>query len=65
MNLLLGRRACMGELLARTEIFLLFSALMRTFTVSPPPGGSIPNLEAVEVFVLHPQKYKCCLTQRL
>ena len=55
----------MGELLARTEIFLIFSALMRTFNISAPPDSATPDLEPVMVFVLHPQKYQCCFTPRV
>ena len=54
----------MGELLARVEIFLFFTALMRTFKVSAAPGCDIPDLEAVELFVLHPKEFKCCFENR-
>ncbi|KAM5151822.1 cytochrome P450 2K1-like [Mantella aurantiaca] len=35
-----GRRACAGESLARMELFLFFTGLLKTFTFHPPPGVS-------------------------
>ncbi len=56
----------MGELLARTEIYVMFSALMRNFSVSSGAGtGSLPDLEPVESFVLHPKEFSCVFTHRL
>ncbi|KAM5152288.1 cytochrome P450 2K1-like [Mantella aurantiaca] len=35
-----GRRACVGESLAKMELFLFFTGLLQNFTFYPPPGVS-------------------------
>ncbi|XP_064111526.1 cytochrome P450 2L1-like [Macrobrachium nipponense] len=37
----LGRRQCLGESLARMELFIFATCLFQRFTASPPKGGSI------------------------
>ncbi|XP_068217492.1 cytochrome P450 2L1-like [Palaemon carinicauda] len=37
----LGRRQCMGEILAKNEFFLFSTSLFQNFFASPPKGGSI------------------------
>ena len=36
-----GRRACLGEQLARTELFIIFVSLLQHFEYSAPPGKSV------------------------
>ncbi|XP_029281891.1 cytochrome P450 2K1-like [Cottoperca gobio] len=40
-----GRRVCLGESLARMELFLFFTRLMQHFSFSPPPGVSEDELD--------------------
>jgi len=40
-----GRRKCLGEVLARMEIFLFFASLMHTFNLCLPEGVPLPSLE--------------------
>nr|WBY51147.1 cytochrome P-450 [Holotrichia parallela] len=40
----LGKRRCMGETLAKANLFLFISALLQNFTFSVPPGCSPPSV---------------------
>ncbi|KAJ7345737.1 hypothetical protein JRQ81_001687 [Phrynocephalus forsythii] len=39
-----GRRICVGETLAKMELFLFFTSLLQRFTFQPPPGTSKEDL---------------------
>ncbi|KPP60109.1 cytochrome P450 2K1-like, partial [Scleropages formosus] len=61
-----GRRICLGESLARMELFLFFTSLLQKFRFTPPPGMSESELDVTPVvkFVLHPPKHKLCAVSR-
>ncbi|XP_073515165.1 vitamin D 25-hydroxylase isoform X2 [Phyllobates terribilis] len=59
----LGRRQCLGEPLARLELFLFFSAFLQRFHLSFPPGF-IPNLKPKLGMTLQPQPYLVCAERR-
>lgn len=40
-----GRRVCVGESLARSELFLLFAGLLQRYRLLPPPGLSPATLD--------------------
>ncbi|XP_075692240.1 cytochrome P450 2F1-like [Rhinoderma darwinii] len=60
-----GKRICLGESLARMELFLFFTSLMQNFTFKPtvakdeldirPTGTGLGSV---------PPKYKCCIIPR-
>ncbi|XP_068449005.1 cytochrome P450 2J2-like isoform X1 [Clinocottus analis] len=52
-----GKRVCLGEHMARTELFLFFSSLLQRFTISPVPG-EMPGLEGVMGFTHSPSKFR-------
>ncbi|XP_073492928.1 cytochrome P450 2K1-like isoform X4 [Aquarana catesbeiana] len=57
-----GRRACVGESLAKMELFLFFTGLLQIFTFYPPPGVSREDisLEPGTGFLLFPLPHLVC-----
>ncbi|XP_040895601.1 cytochrome P450 2J6-like [Toxotes jaculatrix] len=58
-----GKRVCLGENLARMELFLFFTSLMQRFTFSMPPGKEVVLKPRVSI-TLSPIPYEICATQR-
>ena len=59
-----GRRACLGESLARIELFLMMARLLQSFRFENPPGCDLPSLQPDVGVVLMPQSFKVCAIQR-
>ncbi|XP_056609426.1 cytochrome P450 2K1-like [Triplophysa dalaica] len=61
-----GRRMCLGEGLARMELFLFFTSLLQHFRFTPPPGVSEDELDLTPVvgLVLNPSPHKLCAVRR-
>lgn len=59
-----GRRMCLGDVLARMELFLFFSSLMHTFDLRLPEGASLPSLQGNAGITISPDPFKVCLLQR-
>ncbi|XP_078603293.1 cytochrome P450 2D6-like [Branchiostoma floridae x Branchiostoma japonicum] len=59
-----GRRACLGEQLARMELFLFFSTLLQSFTFTTPEGAPPPNTDGVCGLTLVPHPFQLCATPR-
>ncbi|XP_076612268.1 cytochrome P450 2K1-like [Chaetodon auriga] len=57
-----GRRVCLGESLARMELFIFFTSLLQRFRFTAPPGVSEDELELVPRvgFTLNPSAHKLC-----
>ena len=61
-----GRRSCLGESLAKMEMFLFLSAIVQNFKISAPLGEDL-SLETVDgVFgMTHtPKPFRVLVTQR-
>lgn len=61
-----GRRVCIGESLARMELFLFFTSLFQRFRFSPPPGVTEDELDLTPVvgFTLTPSHHELCAVSR-
>ncbi|XP_046390470.1 cytochrome P450 18a1 [Ischnura elegans] len=59
-----GRRMCLGDVLARMELFLFFSSLLHVFRVELPEGASLPSLKGNAGVTVTPDAFKVCLVQR-
>lgn len=40
-----GARLCLGESLARLELYVVLARLLQAFTLLPPPDGALPSLQ--------------------
>ena len=53
-----GKRRCVGESLARVELFIIFTSLMQQFSFEKPPGTEINKLgDLALTYKPHPHKY--------
>uniref|UniRef100_T1DCG2 Cytochrome P450 2J5-like protein n=1 Tax=Crotalus horridus TaxID=35024 RepID=T1DCG2_CROHD len=59
-----GVRACLGQLLARIELFHIFTSLLWTFRLEPPEGVETLSQECVLGLTVHPSPYKICAIPR-
>ncbi|KAI8487043.1 cytochrome P450 2 sub U member 1 [Branchiostoma belcheri] len=59
-----GRRVCLGEQLARMELFLFFSTLLQSFTFRTPEGAPPPTTDGVLGLTLAPHPFKLCAIPR-
>ncbi|KAJ7989879.1 hypothetical protein DPEC_G00309050 [Dallia pectoralis] len=62
-----GRRTCLGESLARMELFLFFTSLMQHFRFSPPPGVTGDDLDLTPDlrFIHSPLPHQLCAVSRV
>ncbi|XP_060086961.1 cytochrome P450 2K6-like [Heteronotia binoei] len=61
-----GRRVCVGETLAKMELFLFFANLLQRFTFQPAPGMSKEDLDLTPAvaITLSPMPYSLCALPR-
>uniref|UniRef100_A0A8C3WQW6 Cytochrome P450 2J2 n=1 Tax=Catagonus wagneri TaxID=51154 RepID=A0A8C3WQW6_9CETA len=59
----IGKRACLGEQLARTELFVFFTSLLQKFTFRPPDNEKL-SLKFRMGLTLSPVTYRICAVPR-
>ena len=59
-----GRRVCLGEPLARLELFLVLARLLHSFRFENAPGCDLPTLKPITGIVLTPQPFTVCAFNR-
>ncbi|XP_067427297.1 cytochrome P450 2K1-like [Thunnus thynnus] len=61
-----GRRVCLGESLAKMELFLFFTTLLQRFRFTPPPAVTEDDLDLTPAvgFILSPSPHELCAVSR-
>ncbi|XP_067426968.1 cytochrome P450 2K1-like [Thunnus thynnus] len=61
-----GRRVCLGESLAKMELFLFFTTLLQCFRFTPPPAVTEDDLDLTPAvgFILSPSPHELCAVSR-
>ncbi|OWF51176.1 cytochrome P450 2H2-like [Mizuhopecten yessoensis] len=59
-----GRRVCMGEALARSELFLFLTSMVQRFQFTPEDPDNIPPIKGTLAATLKPCAYKCRAERR-
>ena len=60
----IGRRACLGEELARHEFFLFISGLVQHFTIKPPEGQEKFEVIISGMIVTKPSQFELRMIPR-
>ncbi|PIK54511.1 putative cytochrome P450 2D15-like [Apostichopus japonicus] len=60
----IGRRVCLGETLAKTEIFIFLTGLVQRFRFRVPDGDPLPSLDGNHGVVLSTRPYEICAEMR-
>ncbi|XP_077137832.1 cytochrome P450 2K1-like [Ranitomeya variabilis] len=59
-----GHRICLGEHMARTELFIFFTSLLKTFSFHLPQGVTKVDLSGTFGTTFKPHPYQLCATPR-
>ncbi|XP_057175808.1 cytochrome P450 2B4-like [Triplophysa rosa] len=60
----LGPRACLGETLAKTELFLFITSLLQRIHFSWPPNSQCPHMDGIIGALRYPHPYKITCSSR-
>jgi cytochrome P450 family 2 subfamily J len=59
-----GKRFCLGESLAKMELFIFFVSLVKHFRFTAPPGESISSDNSIAGLVHVPKAYNVIFQRR-
>lgn len=59
-----GKRRCMGEKLARSNLFIIVATLFQNFNVAPPTGSPLPTDVPIDGATPTLHQYKVVVTPR-
>lgn len=61
-----GKRACLGETLARDELFLISTSIVQAFEIIPDPNAAVPTLiPVIDGVVAKTQPHKLSFQSRI
>jgi methyl farnesoate epoxidase/farnesoate epoxidase len=60
-----GKRVCLGEVLARSTVFLFFTTLLQEFTFSVPEDDPVPQTLPLPGMTMAPQPFKMKIARRI
>ncbi|KAK3865744.1 hypothetical protein Pcinc_028679 [Petrolisthes cinctipes] len=59
-----GRRMCLGNVLAKSELFLFFTSILHMFNLGQPEGEPLPSMEGEFSTTYTPKPFKMCFQSR-
>lgn len=60
-----GRRMCLGDVLARMEMFMFFAGIMHQFDIEQGPGDALPSLEGTVGATIAPKAFRVKFVSRV
>ena len=59
-----GRRMCLGDVLAKMEVFLFFSSMLHVFDLEKPVEEELPSLDPIIGATFTTKPFKACFKPR-